>query len=126
LNSVCRNLETQYRTKDGTLRWGLLSVSAFEMNGVPSILSFTRDITDDKRAAERLAKIREALRVSEQRYHTVFQTSLDAISINRIDDGSFIDCNKAFLDTLGYERDEVIGRTSQELESGRMNATGRP
>jgi diguanylate cyclase (GGDEF)-like protein/PAS domain S-box-containing protein len=115
LNSVCRNLETQYRTKDGTLRWGLLSVSAFEMNGVPSILSFTRDITDDKEAAERLAKIREALRVSEQRYHTVFQTSLDAISINRIDDGSFIDCNKAFLDTLGYERDEVIGRTSQEL-----------
>ena len=115
LNSVCRNLEVQYRTRDGTLRWGLLSVLAIEMNGVPSILSFTRDITDDKEAAERLAKIREALRLSEQRYHTVFQTSLDAISINRIDDGSFIDCNKAFLDTLGYERDEVIGRTSQEL-----------
>jgi diguanylate cyclase (GGDEF)-like protein/PAS domain S-box-containing protein len=108
-------LETQYRTKDGTLRWGLLSVSAFEMNGVPSILSFTRDITDDKEAAERLAKIREALRLSEQRYHTVFQTSLDSININRLSDGRFIDCNQAFLNNLGYEREEVLGRTSQEL-----------
>jgi len=64
--------------------------------------------------------------VSEQRYHTVFQTSLDAISINRIDDGSFIDCNKAFLDTLDMNAMKSLGEPRRNWESGRMNATGRP
>jgi diguanylate cyclase (GGDEF)-like protein/PAS domain S-box-containing protein len=107
-NSVLRNFETQYRTKDGALRWGLLSVSAIEMNGVPCILSVTRDITDAKAVAE-------ALRLSEERYRTVFQTSIDAIIISRVDDGSFIDCNQAFVDMSGYQRNEVLGRTSLEL-----------
>ena len=66
------------------MRWGLLSVSAIEMHGVPCILSVTRDITDTKLAEERLAAAAEALRVSEERYRTVFQTSLDSISIARV------------------------------------------
>ena len=114
-NSVCRNLEVQYRTRGGSLRWGLLSVSDFEMHGVPCILSATRDITDAKLAEERLAAAAEALQVSEKRYRTVFQTSLDAISLARVSDMKFIDVNQALLDTLGYEREEVIGKTSIEL-----------
>jgi diguanylate cyclase (GGDEF)-like protein/PAS domain S-box-containing protein len=45
----------------------------------------------------------------------VFQTSLDAFSISRLSDGKLIDVNKAFLDITGYEREEVIGRSSLEL-----------
>jgi len=114
-NSVCQNFEVAYRNSSGALRWGLQSVSAIEMNGVPCILSVTRDITDAKAAHDRLAAATGALRLSEQRYRTVFQTSLDAISIARLSDMMFIDVNQSLLDTLGYERDEVIGKTSQEL-----------
>jgi diguanylate cyclase (GGDEF)-like protein/PAS domain S-box-containing protein len=114
-NSVCRNLEVPYRGANGSLRWGLMSVSPFEMHGVPCILSVTRDITDAKLAEERLAAAAEALRVSEERYRTVFQTSLDTISIARVHDMKFIDVNQALLDTLGYERKEVIGKTYDEL-----------
>jgi len=53
--------------------------------------------------------------VSEERYRTVFQTSLDPILINRTSDRRFIDVNQAFLDVMGFKRDEVIGRTSLEL-----------
>ncbi|MGB9407821.1 MAG: PAS domain S-box protein, partial [Terracidiphilus sp.] len=114
-NAVCRNFETQYRTREGTLRWGVLSVSQIEIGGVACILSITRDITDAKAAEERLAAAAEALRLSEERYRTAFQTSLDAISIIRLSDTMFIDVNQSLLDIMGFERDEVLGKTSQEL-----------
>ena len=56
-----------------------------------------------------------ALRLSEEQYRTTFQTSLDAININRLKDGLYIDVNQAFLDIMGYERNEVIGHTSLDL-----------
>jgi diguanylate cyclase (GGDEF)-like protein/PAS domain S-box-containing protein len=114
-DSACRNLEARYRTRDGTLRWGLLSVSAIELDGVPCILSVTHDITEAKAAAERLAAAQQALKTSEERYRTAFQTSLDGFCISRLSDGEYIDVNRAFLEIVGFEREEVIGRTSLEL-----------
>ena len=93
-----------------------MSASMFEHEGVSCVLSATQDITDAKAAAERLAAAQAALSTSEERYRTAFQTSLDAVNINRLSDGTYIECNKAFLDITGYERHEVIGRTSLELK----------
>jgi diguanylate cyclase (GGDEF)-like protein/PAS domain S-box-containing protein len=53
--------------------------------------------------------------LSEAHYRTIFQTSLDCISITRLSDGRIIDVNNTFLDALGYKHEEVVGRTSQEL-----------
>jgi len=57
----------------------------------------------------------DLLRESEERYRKVFQTCLDAVAINRLADGMYIDVNQAFLDITGFERGELIGRTSLEL-----------
>ncbi len=56
-----------------------------------------------------------ALQASEERYRTAFHTSIDAVNINRLNDGMFIEINPAFTDMTGHERAEVIGRTSLEL-----------
>jgi diguanylate cyclase (GGDEF)-like protein/PAS domain S-box-containing protein len=114
-NSVFRG-DLKFRKKTGEIRWGRMSASLFEHEGVSCILSVTQDITDAEAANERLAEAQAALLRSEERYRTAFQTSLDAITINRVGDGLFIDCNKAFLDGSGYERHEVIGRTARELK----------
>jgi len=108
--------ETPYRSRSGDSRWGLLSVAAIDLDGVPCILSITHDITEAKAAEERLRVATDALRLSEARYRTAFQTSLDAIAINRLSDGKYIDCNRAFLDVTGFKREEVLGRTPQELQ----------
>ena len=63
---------------------------------------------------EQLAAAREVLRVSEQRYRTAFETSLDAIAICRMDDGMFVDVNPQFFSILGYAREELVGQTSEE------------
>ncbi|MGD0630531.1 MAG: PAS domain S-box protein [Terracidiphilus sp.] len=114
-NFFCRDLEAQFRKKNGEVFWGLMSASLIEVEGVPCVLSVTRDISSAKAAEQLLTQAAEALRVSEERYRTVFQTSLDPILINRTSDRRFIDVNQAFLNVMGFERDEVIGRTSLEL-----------
>jgi len=45
----------------------------------------------------------------------IFELNPNAISLTRISDGKIIDCNYAYLNQIGYSRDEVIGYTSLEL-----------
>jgi len=108
-DSTCKDLEFQLNKKNGKPIWVLVSGARIDLDGIASFLLVVRDISETKAAAE-------ALRLSEMRYRTAFQTSIDSISITRMDNGKYIDCNQAFLDTLGYTREEVIGRTSLELE----------
>jgi diguanylate cyclase (GGDEF)-like protein/PAS domain S-box-containing protein len=106
--SASRDMEFQFIKKNGQKFWALMSGSKIELDGVHSILLVIRDISDAKAAAE-------ALRLSEERYRTVFQTTPDITAVNRLSDGMYIECNQAFLDASGYRREEVIGRTSAEL-----------
>jgi PAS domain S-box-containing protein len=45
-----RNLEARFRLKDGRIRTGLMSARIFRLEGVPYVLSVTRDIEDWKSA----------------------------------------------------------------------------
>lgn len=105
---VCRDLEFQFVKQNGQKFWALVSGSLLELDGVPSYLLVVRDISSAKAAAE-------ALRLGEERYHTIFQTSIDAIAITRLEDGRYFDINRAFLSMFGYGREEVVGRTVAEL-----------
>jgi two-component system, cell cycle sensor histidine kinase and response regulator CckA len=66
------------------------------------------DITD-RRLAE------AALRQSEERFRLTFQASPDAININRLRDGLFVDINHGFTALTGYSREDVVGRTSADI-----------
>lgn len=57
----------------------------------------------------------EALRVSEEVFAKAFRISPDAILISSIVDGRIIDANDSFFRITGYTRDEVIGRSTEEL-----------
>lgn len=58
----------------------------------------------------------EELRKSEEKFFKAFQTSPDAININRLEDGLYIDCNQGFTALTGYTRSDVVGRTSLEID----------
>lgn len=59
---------------------------------------------------------RRALRESEEKFRLTFTSNPDAININRLDDGLFVDANAGFSQLTGYTRNEVIGRTSVEID----------
>ena len=97
-------------TPDGEVRW--LRTSKVPLRSpegaVIGVLGIAEDVTD-RQAVE------AALHASEARYRAAFETTLDAINISRLSDGRLLECNQSFLGTLGYTREEVIGRTSAEF-----------
>lgn len=57
----------------------------------------------------------EKLRESEAKYTAAFNTSPDAININALD-GRFVDTNDGFTRLTGFTREEVIGKSSVEID----------
>ena len=99
-----------HRLASGELRDVEAHLSPIESEDRSLIFSIMHDITERKNA-------NEALRESEEHFRVIYQASQDFISIVRLSDGVFLDINQPYLDALGYERDEIIGHTSQELET---------
>jgi PAS domain S-box-containing protein len=100
--------ETQLQRKDGGLVEAEVNAGVFIYQGKPADLVIVRDIT-----ARKLAE--EALRLSEDKFATTFRTSPDAIIINRQSDGIYLDVNEGFEAVTGYSREDVIGKSSDDL-----------
>jgi PAS domain S-box-containing protein/putative nucleotidyltransferase with HDIG domain len=62
-----------------------------------------------------LMDTQEALRMSDQKFRAAFLASPDAININRLSDGLFIDVNQGFTQLTGYTPEDVAGKTSLEI-----------
>ena len=55
------------------------------------------------------------MRHSEDRFAKAFRSSPLAITISSLAEGRYLEVNDAFLQMMGYARQEVLGRTSNEL-----------
>jgi PAS domain S-box-containing protein len=106
-----RTLELEEYKKDGSIIWLEVSLSFLrDKDSKPvEILAVSRDIT-----ARKIAE--DALKESEEKFRRTYNSSPDAVSITRLEDGLYIDINEGFSRLTGYPRDEVIGRTSFELD----------
>jgi PAS domain S-box-containing protein len=70
-----------------------------------------REFKTDKVADKQLTVSQKNSQAIELLYRTVLETSRDGVAISRLDNGTLIDGNLAFLDGLGYDREEVIGQS---------------
>ncbi|MBD2500940.1 PAS domain-containing sensor histidine kinase [Anabaena azotica] len=78
------------------------------VSGLDEVLVMVRDITERKQTEI-------ALRNLAQKFSTAFNCSPDPISISTLKEGRYIEVNDSFVKLSGYERDEVIDRTTWEL-----------
>ncbi len=111
------SFDKRYVRKDGSLTWVNLTITTQrDSDGRPlHFITVVQDINARKDAEALLAIAQESLRKSEERYRTAFLMTMDAVALNRVADGAYLDCNLAFLTLTGFTREEVIGRTSLEL-----------
>ncbi|HEY6447409.1 MAG TPA: PAS domain S-box protein [Acidobacteriaceae bacterium] len=111
--------------KDGARFWAdVVLTSIQDDNGaMTGYAKVARDMTARKQVKERMMRQIEdelratsiALQASELRYHKVYETSPEAVTISRVSDGVIVDVNRAFLDVTGYDRREITGRTTSDL-----------
>ncbi len=101
--------EVRLKKVDGTVMDCLRTSIAIrgETGRIVGFQSVVRDITQQKRAQERL-------RGSEERYRSLFDQSMDAI-VTSASDGSNMDANQAWLDLFGYSRDELPGLNAVDM-----------
>lgn len=94
-------VEEKFIRLDGSLIDVQVVATPITFQGEPATQVIVHDISEQK-------KIKESLRESEDRFRTLFEQaplgyqSLDA-------NGCLIEVNAAWLETLGYTRDQVIG-----------------
>lgn len=50
-----------------------------------------------------------------QKFNKIFEDNPTLMAMSSLSDGKFTDVNESFLSKLGYEQEEVIGRTAEEL-----------
>lgn len=104
------NFEARLKRKDGSIWWASTNAYFFrDREGkILGVEGITLDITGLKTADE-------ALRESEERFRLTFHTSPDSINLNRMSDGMYIDINEGFTELTGYTRDDVMGKTSLDI-----------
>ncbi|MEE9323092.1 MAG: PAS domain S-box protein [Candidatus Aenigmarchaeota archaeon] len=101
-------MELELRHKNGKIVPLESSTRVIKKNGkVEGFLNILRDVTERKKAEE-------VLRESEERYRTLIENSHDMIQ--SVDpDGHFKFVNKAWHDTLGYTKEELLKLTMFDI-----------
>ncbi|MBN2764942.1 MAG: PAS domain S-box protein [Paludibacteraceae bacterium] len=56
------------------------------------------------------------IQLSEQKFSKAFESGSAIMAISDFETGEYIDVNKTFVDTLGFERKELVGKSNQLLK----------
>ncbi|WP_207433107.1 PAS domain S-box protein [Sabulibacter ruber] len=104
---MVRGFETQVRSAKG-IKHVAYNIDKVLLNGSECLLLAFEDITQRKLAEKKL-------RESEALFSTIFYKSPIMKSISEANTGIFLDVNENCTRFFGYTKEEVIGKTSTEL-----------
>jgi PAS domain S-box-containing protein len=102
------HFETKHRRKDGSVYDVEISTNGAMFAGQKLIFCVCRDITDRKRAEEKLKE-------SEEKYKTLAEDAPMGIYFNDFT-GKFLYGNKRAAEMVGYKRRELVGKSFLKLK----------
>jgi PAS domain S-box-containing protein len=105
-DGFAHNMEADLTMKDGTVNSYLLSTVAVELGGEPCRVSFWRNVTEAKRAAQRIVD-------SEAMLRRMFDAIPDIVITRRGD--TIIDVNEEFIKRTGITRAQALAGSIDEF-----------
>ncbi len=106
------------RRKDGSLLYVSIAGARLDIGGRTVAVAVFHDV-DERRRAD------EALRASEQRFHTIFDFVTDGIIIHELETGAFVEVNRSICELLGYTREELLALDIDRLSADRSAAASQ-
>jgi PAS domain S-box-containing protein len=107
--------ELQQRRADGTVFPTALTSHLIEFQGAPAIISAVIDLTEQKRQEAEIARQREALRESEQRFRTIAEAHPVPVLIVRRADRRILYASQPFVELMRVSPAEVRDLTSRDI-----------
>ena len=134
----------KHQKKDGTILNTRVSLKRIELKEEKVILALVNDLTNiynyQKKlkerneevlaqneeyqalneelheANDRLNIINKHIELSENKFRTAFKTSPDAVAINRLTDGLYVEINEGFTNLTGFTEEDVKEKTSKDID----------
>lgn len=101
--------EIHNRRKNGSLYWEEATiVKIIDSDERTNFLKLSIDITDRKKAEK-------IIKESEEKFSKAFHLNPSLMAITTKADGRFIEVNQSFLNKLGYQKNEIVGKLSSEI-----------
>ncbi|MFH0736175.1 MAG: PAS domain S-box protein [bacterium] len=98
----------QFKDKNNKIHISRYSADTMEINGELCVLALVVDITEQY-------KVSTALKESESKYSTIFQTSPNIFIVSSLENNKIIEINNSALKAIGLSRNEIIGKTYDDL-----------
>ncbi len=111
------SLDYRVINADGRTIWVRDIVSLIDQGDRTIMRGLMIDISETK-------KTEEALRLSEQKFASVFQQCPDLLVIARLSDGRLLEVNAAFETQIGLTAAQVMGKTPSELDIWGIEGAG--
>ena len=110
-DGIVENLAAGFRSKNGEIKYGMISASIIELDGIQHVLGVVRDITESR-------KVEEALTVSEEKYRGIFENVQDVYFETSIE-GTIIEVSPSIdiLSRRQYRRHDLIGNSMYDFYS---------
>jgi PAS domain S-box-containing protein len=108
--AATQRYEFKIIAKDGTEKWVDLSGESTLLGGLPVGIISVIDITDRKRAEEKLLE-------SNEKYIELFELGMEAIFLIDNQSGRLLEANNAATKMYGYSRDELLNMRNADLSS---------
>lgn len=110
-----QNRSVSLRHRDGHPLDTLARAHILQIGKHSCVLAVFQDITGQLRLERAEKAAAEAHRVSEAMFSAAFHCSPDYITISRLSDGTILEVNQAFVQMVGWSREEAMGTSSLEL-----------
>lgn len=82
---------------------------------IPVVTKIKHGFWNDQPVVFGVSKDVSQLQLSEQKFSSAFQSNSTMMAISLFEEGVYVDVNSELLETFGFQREEVIGKTYSEV-----------